>query len=78
MVAKKASRCREVTPAAAVATLTETMKRRSRPSRKPHKHLAVTTYLLHQVDGVPYEIERTVCDRCGRVLGTKPLRRAHV
>lgn len=47
-----------------------------RPSAKPHKHEAVTTYLLDQVDGVPYEVERTVCSRCGRVLATKPLRRA--
>jgi hypothetical protein len=52
------------------------MKRPSLPASKPHKHVAATTYILRQVDGLPYEIERTVCDRCGRVLGTKPLRRA--
>jgi hypothetical protein len=52
------------------------MKRPSRARPKPHKHVAVTTYLLHQVDGLPYEVERTVCARCGRVLDSRPLRRA--
>jgi hypothetical protein len=52
------------------------MKRPTRPPAKLHRHVAVTTYLLHQVDGLPYEIERTVCTRCGRVLATKTLRRA--
>jgi hypothetical protein len=57
------------------ATLGEEMKRRSRQWAKPHKHVAVTTYRLHQLDGLPYEIERTVCSECGRVLQSKPLRR---
>src|SRR5436309_12394668 len=52
------------------------MKRPSRPRGKPHRHVAVTTYLLHQVGGLPYEVERTVCRNCGRVLTDKPLRRA--
>ena len=43
---------------------------------KPHKHIAVTTYVLHQVDGLPYETERSVCSECGRVLGDRRLRRA--
>ena len=51
------------------------MKRPSKPPAKVHKHVAVTTYLLHQVDGLPYEVEQTVCHDCGRVLNTKPLRR---
>ena len=52
------------------------MKLLSRSLGKPHKHVAVTTYLLHQVGGLPYEIERRVCSHCGRVRGDKPLRRA--
>jgi hypothetical protein len=43
---------------------------------RDHKHVAVRRYLLHQVGGLPYEIEQTVCSRCGRVLDNRPLRRA--
>jgi hypothetical protein len=42
----------------------------------PHKHTPVTTYLLRQRAGVPYEVERTVCATCRRVLGERQLRRA--
>jgi NMD protein affecting ribosome stability and mRNA decay len=41
-----------------------------------HKHTPVTRYLLRQRAGVPYEVERTVCAECRRVLGERQLRRA--
>jgi hypothetical protein len=41
-----------------------------------HEHRAVTTYLLRRRSGVPYEVERTVCTACRRVLDERPLRRA--
>jgi hypothetical protein len=46
------------------------------PFRVPHRHRAVTQYLLRQLEGIPYEIERVECSECRRVLGEKPLRRA--
>jgi hypothetical protein len=45
-------------------------------SNEVHKHTPVTTYLLRQQAGVPYEVERTVCAQCRRVLGERQLRRA--
>jgi NMD protein affecting ribosome stability and mRNA decay len=42
----------------------------------PHRHTEVTTRVLRQRAGVPYEIERKVCSTCDRVLGERPLRRA--
>lgn len=44
--------------------------------RRLHKHMGVRTYVLLQRLGVPYEIERTVCSDCGRVLDERPVRRA--
>jgi hypothetical protein len=44
--------------------------------RLPHRHHAVSTYLVVQRAGVPYELERTVCRECARVLAERPLRRA--
>ena len=44
--------------------------------RLPHKHNAVSTHLVVQRAGVPYELERTVCSECARVLAERPLRRA--
>jgi hypothetical protein len=44
--------------------------------RLPHKHNAVSTHLVVQRAGVPYELERTVCSECSRVLAERPLRRA--
>ena len=41
-----------------------------------HKHTAVTVHTLGQRSGVPYEVERTVCSDCRRLLDEKPLRRA--
>jgi NMD protein affecting ribosome stability and mRNA decay len=44
--------------------------------RVPHRHRAVTQYLLRQREGIPYEVERVQCSDCRRVLTEKPLRRA--
>jgi NMD protein affecting ribosome stability and mRNA decay len=49
--------------------------RHPRPDRE-HKHTAVTTHAIDQRAGVPYEVERTVCSDCRRVLDERPLRRA--
>ena len=43
---------------------------------RPHEHTAVTTHAVGQLAGVPYEVERTVCSQCRRVLAERPLRRA--
>jgi len=43
---------------------------------KSHRHVEVTTHVLRQRAGVPYEVERKVCSSCQRVLGERPLRRA--
>ena len=52
------------------------MKRSPRRRGKTHRHTAVATYALDQIDGLPYEVERTVCSVCRRVLSERPLRRA--
>jgi NMD protein affecting ribosome stability and mRNA decay len=44
--------------------------------RKAHSHTAVTTHVVRQRAGIPYEVERVVCGDCRRVLGERPLRRA--
>ncbi|HZS23347.1 MAG TPA: hypothetical protein VFA30_00040 [Gaiellaceae bacterium] len=44
--------------------------------RFPHRHRAVTTHVVGQRAGIPYELERTVCRECSRVLAEKPVRRA--
>ena len=41
-----------------------------------HRHTSVRTYLLLQRLGVPYEVERTVCSECRRVLDERPMKRA--
>jgi hypothetical protein len=43
--------------------------------RRFHKHRSVVMHVLGQRAGVPYEIERSVCQTCGRELAAKPLRR---
>jgi hypothetical protein len=45
-------------------------------AKERHEHRAVTTHLLRRRSGVPYEVERTVCAGCRRVLDERPLRRA--
>jgi hypothetical protein len=42
----------------------------------PHRHNAVTTHLLRQREGVPYEVQRVHCSECRRVLDERQLRRA--
>lgn len=46
------------------------------PFRLPHEHKAVTTYLLKQREGIPYEVARVQCSECSRVLDERQLRRA--
>jgi hypothetical protein len=48
----------------------------SRPAKFLHRHRGVSTYVVVQRAGVPYELERTVCSGCARVLSERPLRRA--
>ncbi|MFL5920913.1 MAG: hypothetical protein ACJ75Q_07970 [Gaiellaceae bacterium] len=47
------------------------------PHRKRlHRHTGVQTHVLLQRLGVPYEVERTFCSDCGRVLDERPVKRA--
>jgi hypothetical protein len=41
----------------------------------PHRHSRVTTIFVGQRGGIPYELERTTCRVCRRVLSERPLRR---
>jgi hypothetical protein len=42
----------------------------------PHRHARVTTVFVGQRGGIPYELERTVCRECDRLLNERALRRA--
>jgi hypothetical protein len=44
--------------------------------QKSHSHKPVTTHVLRQRSGVPYEVERKFCSSCRQVIDEKPLRRA--
>lgn len=45
--------------------------------RKPsHRHHEVTTHVIRQRAGVPYEVEQRVCTECRQVLDERQLRRA--
>ena len=44
--------------------------------KRLHLHTDVRTFVLLQRLGVPYEVERTVCSECRRVLDERPLKRA--
>jgi hypothetical protein len=46
------------------------------PRRRVHNHNAVRIYVLLQRFGVPFEVERTMCSDCRRVLEERPLKRA--
>jgi len=41
----------------------------------PHRHRAVRTHVVVQRNGVPYELERTVCSGCAQVLAERQLKR---
>jgi NMD protein affecting ribosome stability and mRNA decay len=41
-----------------------------------HRHTEVKEHLLRQRQGVPFEVERTLCAACRKVLAERPLRRA--
>jgi hypothetical protein len=41
-----------------------------------HRHQKLTTRVIVQRGGIPYELERTICSVCGRVLQEHPLHRA--
>jgi hypothetical protein len=43
---------------------------------KAHRHKTVTTHVLGQRGGIPYEVERKQCSSCRQVLDERPLRRA--
>jgi NMD protein affecting ribosome stability and mRNA decay len=45
-------------------------------TKQAHEHDAVTVVTLTQRAGVPYEVARTTCRRCRRILAERPLRRA--
>jgi hypothetical protein len=42
----------------------------------PHRHARATIVFVGQRGGIPYEVERTTCTVCRRVLDERPLRRA--
>jgi hypothetical protein len=46
------------------------------PEGQAHTHTAVTTLVLKQRDGIPYEFERVVCDSCKQLLAERKVRRA--
>jgi len=50
--------------------------RKTIPFQATHRHTKVTSYLLRQREGVPYEIARVQCSQCSRLLEERPLRRA--
>jgi NMD protein affecting ribosome stability and mRNA decay len=43
---------------------------------RAHRHQEVVHHALRQRAGVPYEVERTVCTECRRVLEERTVRRA--
>jgi hypothetical protein len=42
----------------------------------PHRHSRQTKIFVGQRGGIPFEVERTTCAVCRRVLAERPLRRA--
>jgi len=47
----------------------------SQNASEPHEHTVVTTVVLLQRNGIPYEVERTYCFSCRQVLEERPLKR---
>ena len=64
-----------VAPAGRPPTL-RAMKSTKLPLRLPHRHRTVTVRVVVQRDGVPYQLERSICRSCERVLLERPLGRA--
>jgi hypothetical protein len=54
----------------------EMTKNLDKRARRLHEHKAVVAHALRQHAGVPYEVERSVCSDCRRVLGERTVRRA--
>jgi hypothetical protein len=52
------------------------MNARRTPKPRRHEHVERRVHLLVQRAGVPYEVERTVCERCRLVLSERRLGRA--
>jgi len=52
------------------------MSEQNAPVELPHRHEPLSTYVLVQRDGIPWELERIVCRQCAEVLVERPLRRA--
>jgi hypothetical protein len=52
--------------------VTVNMLRRTRT----HRHHEVTTHVIRQRAGVPYEVEQRVCRDCRTVIAERALRRA--
>ena len=46
--------------------------------KRAHKHTAVKIRAIRQRNGVPFEVERSVCKQCQRLLEERPLKRAAV
>jgi hypothetical protein len=44
--------------------------------RRLHRHRSKITHVLGQRAGIPYELERRVCEVCGRELELRTLKRA--
>jgi hypothetical protein len=43
---------------------------------RTHRHREVTTHVVRQRAGVPYEVEQRVCRECRTVLSERAIRRA--
>jgi len=43
---------------------------------RPHRHRPVTTHVVAQRAGIPYELEVRVCETCGRELDQRAVKRA--
>jgi hypothetical protein len=43
---------------------------------RPHRHRPKVVTAIRQREGVPFEVRRSVCQVCGRVLDERPIRRA--
>jgi hypothetical protein len=65
---------RGANPADRVISLDGAMKASVR--NNGHTHRQVTIRVLGKREGVPYEVERTLCVDCHEVISERPLRRA--